>query len=242
MAYQNLITCFVCEIRLLPRQMRRIDGVQNEVKRNIAILRRDMLGHPALDLINETKIFFNCDRYINEEIELTERDPACMRMNVLSQTRSASCLICNQDENVHRLSLKARVNIFVTSNIVIPSNVRSCQEHLNDKGFLIRQLHAGLRFINRPYNIRGEELQEFIQHLRRNILDATKCEDEESFEEEEFRTLTSLTKAQFNELFLLCDPVVVPAQVPEHENDENDENPDPEQVREDTYLYVKKKI
>ena len=72
--------------------MHRIDGIENEIKRNIAILRRDTLGHPPLDVTNLTKICFNCDRYITEEINLLDRDPTCMRINVLSQTRSASSL------------------------------------------------------------------------------------------------------------------------------------------------------
>lgn len=135
-----------------------------------------------------------------------ERDPTCMRINVLSQTRSASCLICNQEHDVQRLSLQARVNIFITSDIYIPSNVRSCQNHLDGKGFLLRPLHTGLRFINRPYVIRGQELQMFIQELRKNVLTSSQYEDED-FDEEDFKVMTSLTKAQFRDLFLFYDPV-----------------------------------
>ena len=106
-------------------------------------------------------------------------------INVLLQTRSASCFICNQDQFVHRLSLKARVNIFITSNIYNPSNIRYCQEHLNDKGFLLRPLHADLRFINIPYIIPGQELQELIQQLRKVALESSKYEDQENFDDDE---------------------------------------------------------
>lgn len=134
--------------------MRRIDGNDNAAKRDIVTFRRDMAGRPALEVTERTRLCVNCNRYILEEIDLLERDPTCMRINVLSQTRSATCLICNQEHDVHRLSLQAQVNIFITSDIYIPSNVRCCQNHLDGKGFLLRPLHTGLRFINRPYVIK----------------------------------------------------------------------------------------
>lgn len=79
-------------------------------KRDIAIFRRDMAGRPTLEVTDLTRLCVNCNRYILEEIDLLERDPTCMRINVLTQTRSASCLICNQEHDVQRLSLQARVN------------------------------------------------------------------------------------------------------------------------------------
>lgn len=204
MAFRNLLTCFVCDGRFQARQMRRIGGDDNAAKRDIAIFRRDMAGRLAVEVTDRTRLCVNCNRYILEEIDILERDPICMRINVLSQTRNASCLICNQDHDVQRLSLQARVNIFITSDIYIPSNVRSCQNHLDGKKFLLRPLHTGLRFINRPYVIRGQELQMFIQELRKNVLTSSQYEDEE-----DFKVMTSLTKAQFRDLFSFCDPVPI---------------------------------
>lgn len=207
MAFRNLFTCFVCDGRFQARQMRRIDGNDYAVKRDIAIFRRDMAGRLALEVTDLTRLCVNCNCYILDEIDLLERDPTCMRINVLSQTRSASCLICNTEHGVQRLSLQARVNIFITSDIYIPSNVRSCQNHLDGKGFLLRPLHTGLRFINRPYVIRGQELQMFIKELWKNVLTSSQYEDEEDFDEEDFKVMTSLTKAQFRDsYFAIQDP------------------------------------
>lgn len=207
MAFRNLFICFVCDGRFQARQMRRIDGSDNVAKKDIAIFRRDMAGRPALEVTDLTRLCVNCNRSIRDEIELLEQDPTCMRINVLTQTRSASCLICNQEHDVQRLSLQARVNIFITSDIYIPSNTRSCPNHLDGKGFLLRVLHAGLTFINRPYIIKGKELQMFIQELRKNVVTASHYEDEEDFDEEDFKIMTSLTKAQFRNLFTFCDPL-----------------------------------
>ncbi|KYN12423.1 hypothetical protein ALC57_15406 [Trachymyrmex cornetzi] len=146
MAFRNLLTCFVCNNRYQPRLMRRIDGENNDAKRDIAILRRDNAGLPALEVNDQTRLCMNCNISILEEIDLILQDERHMRLNVLTQTRSASCLICDQEDNVERLCMKARVNIFITSNIYIPNNVRSCRIHLDGRGFLLQPLHAGLSF------------------------------------------------------------------------------------------------
>ncbi|XP_018372832.1 PREDICTED: uncharacterized protein LOC108767426 [Trachymyrmex cornetzi] len=209
MAFRNLLTCFVCNNRYQPRLMRRIDGENNDAKRDIAILRRDNAGLPALEVNDQTRLCMNCNISILEEIDLILQDERHMRLNVLTQTRSASCLICDQEDNVERLCMKARVNIFITSNIYIPNNVRSCRIHLDGRGFLLQPLHAGLRSINRPYVIKGQELQEFINELRNNALSSSKYEDEEDFDDEEFHAMTSLTKEQFRDLFSFCDRIPV---------------------------------
>ncbi|KYN06089.1 hypothetical protein ALC62_02972 [Cyphomyrmex costatus] len=110
MAYRNLLTCFVCNNRYQPRLMRRIDGENNDAKRDIAILRRDNTGLPALEVNGQTRLCMNCN-----------------------------------------------ISIF-----------ESCRIHLDGRGFLLQPLHAGLRSINRPYVIKGQELQEFINELRNN--------------------------------------------------------------------------
>lgn len=49
----------------------------------------------------------------------------------------------------------------------------------------------------------------FIQELRKNVMTFSQYEDEEDFDEEDFKVMTSLTKAQFRDLFLFCDPVPI---------------------------------
>lgn len=43
--------------------------------------------------------------------------------------------------------------------------------------------------------------------IRKNVLTFSQYEDKEDFDEEDFKVMTSLTKAQFRDLFSFCDPV-----------------------------------
>lgn len=72
----------------MPGQMSRIDRDENADKREIAILRRDAFDRPALHVTNLTRICINCNQSISDEIAALERDPACLRLNVLTQTAS----------------------------------------------------------------------------------------------------------------------------------------------------------
>lgn len=128
-------------------------------------------------------------------------------MNVLKQIANHSCVICYVDYNTHRLSIECRVKVFVLTNIYVPSNVRSCAHHLDEKGFFLQVLLPGLQSINRPYVIRGEELQIFLQQLRNMAINQERYEDENCFSNNEFQSITPITKEQFRELFTFCDRV-----------------------------------
>lgn len=67
----------------------------------------------------------------------------------------------------------------------------------------------GLRYINRPYVLKGHELLGFMQNLRIVANDnyENRFSDENKFCEEKFKVMTSVTKHQFCELFTYCDPV-----------------------------------
>ena len=55
-----------------------------------------------------------------DEITLIEVDPACLRLNVLTQTASQSCIIFNAMNNLQRLSKQCRAQIFILRNIYVP--------------------------------------------------------------------------------------------------------------------------
>lgn len=116
-------------------------------KRQIAITRRNVNNHPPLE-INETRLYLNCSRSILNEIAAIEADPAVLRLDVLSQRRNSSCLICNAVGDMRRLSIACRVNIFLVQNIYVPENVRACVHHFDKEGLLPRLLLAGLTSIN----------------------------------------------------------------------------------------------
>lgn len=145
--------------------MSRIDGDENANKREIAIRRRYGFQRPSLAVTDLTRICITCDQSIRNKITEMERDLTCLRLNVLTQTANCICVICNADADVHRITLECRVNVFVLRDIFIPEDVRSCQHHLNDQGFFLQALLPGLRSINRPYVIKGLQLQMFLQGL-----------------------------------------------------------------------------
>lgn len=130
-----------------------------------------------------------------------------MRLDVLTQSSSHSCVICNAVVDLTRLSLNARINVFIVRNIYIPENVRSCEHHLDDNGRIFQFLLPALRSVNRPYIIRGRQLQDFLQALRSVASNVRDFSDVHSFEDSDFQCITSLSKDQFQKLFTFCDPV-----------------------------------
>lgn len=144
---------------------------------------------------------------IANKIEQIELDPTCLRLNVVTQTQNNSCLFCNSAGNIRRLSLESRVNVFVLKNIYIPEYVQCCDRHLDDRGFILPLLLPALRFIYRPFIIRGQQLQVFLQALRNVANNKNHYEDENSFTEDEFKAIAPITKQQFQELYTYCDPI-----------------------------------
>lgn len=67
----------------------------------------------------ESRLCINCYRTISTEMEL-RNDPTCVKLNILRQTNRATCLICNGVGNLRRLTIEARVKIFIDINIFIP--------------------------------------------------------------------------------------------------------------------------
>ena len=163
--------CYTCNNQFHVQQLAFINGAENDIKRQIAITRREELGHPPLHVNDNSRLCLNCNRLIMDEIALIEADPTCLRLDVLTQTASQSCIICNAMDNLQRLSKEARTKIFVKRNIYVPDNVRSCPIHLDEKGLLMNVLLSDLRSINRPYVIKGPQLSMLLQELiaTRNI-------------------------------------------------------------------------
>lgn len=168
MAYRiNRYQCYVCNRGIQAVQSVRINGDNNEQKREIANIRKVAINQPILEVTNETHLCANCTITIIRAINDIERDPSCLRLNVITQTDSRSCMICNRIPNTQRLSIAARVDIFIKTNIYVPENTKTCTIHLNEKGLIREYLLEGLRFVNRHYVIRGHELNSILQKLRR---------------------------------------------------------------------------
>lgn len=207
MAWRNRLRCYICNGAFLPAQMSRIDGDENAARREIAIVRRNSFNKPVLEITDRTRLCINCNRSVLDEIRIIEHDPTCLRLNVLTQTANRICVICNV-EDVPKVSADCRVNVFILCNIYIPENVRSCQHHLDDRGFFLEPLLCGLRFINRPYVLKGPQLAIFLQGFRNVAVNKRRFVDENSLTDSEFSSFSPVTKEQFLELFNYCDRVI----------------------------------
>lgn len=143
-----------------------------------------------------------------EEIQHLEVDPEVLRLNVLKGRRNGVCAFCGLNQITRMLTLKCRVHIFVSKNVYIPPNKMFCQVHFDQNGLLSEEL--ALQFINRPYILKGIELQTFLEALRNaeSAKDSTKnfC-DENSFSDAEFKILFPISKPQLQDLLTYCDPV-----------------------------------
>lgn len=144
------------------------DRYEDLEKREIAISRRDAAQRSPIEITDRTRICNNCNISIVNEIRILNEDPNALRLNILSQTSSHTCLICNGNNNLTRLTLKARVNIYLNRDIYTSKNVKSCLNHLDDQGFLLREFFQDLRFVNRPCIIKGNELKQLLEELRNN--------------------------------------------------------------------------
>lgn len=176
-------------------------------KQQIAVSRRAANELVDLDVQNDHRSCFNCNQSINNEIRLIRENPTHLRLNVLNQKGERACFICNAPDEVRRVSLEARLNVFVLRNIYVPEDVRCCEHHFDHDGFILQPLILGLRFTNRPYAISGPELQTFLEHLRNLALANPRLTNADSLTDEEFSCLYPLNKPQFEDLLTYCEAV-----------------------------------
>lgn len=124
------------------------------------------------------------------------------------QTANANCVICNARDNLRRLSIACRVNIFIERNIYVSEDVRSCSHHLDDDGLLQRIHLPALRSINRPCIIRGPQIFAFLNQLRDVFVNKTRCIDENDLSDDDFQCIAPMTKQQFEDILTYCDSVL----------------------------------
>lgn len=160
-----------------------------------------------LYLDDNSRLCVNCNRSIVEEMAMVEANPTCLRLKFLTQTASQTCVIYNAQNNVQRLSIQCRVQVFIETVIYISDNVRSCEHHLDENGLFLNILFPALRSINIPYVIKVPQLQVFLQQLRNISASKIKGIDENHLTDEEFQCIAPINKQQFELLFTYCNPV-----------------------------------
>lgn len=203
MAFRQLLRCYTCNHAGQPRHMTRVGEDNN--KQQLALVRRAEFDLPEQDIAIETRVCLNCNTALNRELAALGEDH--LRLNVIVQRHNRGCFLCNAVNDVVRISTECRVFTFVNFDIFIPENVRICPHHVDANGNIFPILINGIRYINRPYVIRGQELQTFLRGLQQAAQRETRLEGAEGFDDAEFECLFPINKAQFEELFTYCDPV-----------------------------------
>ena len=127
----------------------RESGEENREVCDIAVVRRDGFERAPQMVEPNTRVCFNCYQSIVREIRIIEENPMSVKPNVLNQTRNNSCFICNNVNNLYRLSIDCKVQAFVLCNIFFSETVRSCDHHLDEREYILQPLLAGLQCINR---------------------------------------------------------------------------------------------
>ena len=162
------------------------------------MVRCDANSREPFDINDRTRVCNTCN--ISIEIERLEQDQDCLRLNVLTQTSSHTCFIhdCNNN-NLQRLRVDCRVNIYLKRDIFVSENNKTCPEHLDAEGNLLQPLLETLRFVNRPYSLKGTQLKNFLQELRNvaNNISFSKFHNENNFSDTEFSSMSPITKEQF---------------------------------------------
>lgn len=197
--------CFVCNSLFSNRQLSRLSAQSHDL-RTCATARRLNSSLPEEEENVDSRICLTCRNSIQEELEAITQDPSHLRLNVAIQGHAHACFICSLTEGTYTLSVESRVDVYIQQEIYVPPEVKSCQNHFNERGFIHRFLLPGIRYFNKPYIMRGYEMQTFMQAFR-NVARTSKSVYEENLCDEDFTYMTSLSKAQFNDLLSYCDPV-----------------------------------
>lgn len=204
MALRRRVNCFTCNLQGNIQNMPHLGNDEN--KRQLAEVRRAEFGFPEQNIVDETRICFNCNNALVRDIAAVGED--FVRLNVIIQKHGRACFICHENDGVTRLSIECRVFAFVHYDLFIPDNTRVCPRHLNANGQIISAIINGIRYINRPYVLRGEELQIFLHGLQQAAQGESRLDKADDFDDSEFECLFPITKVQFEDLFNnYCPPV-----------------------------------
>lgn len=168
----------------------------NAEKIEIAIRYWAELNNPQINIDNNTRVCMNCDMLMETDLANTN-NPECIRLKVLKNKSSDVCCICGSREGpLNRISLQARVQIYLDTNIYVPVSVRLCPNHLDNEGYVFRILCQDFKAIFRPITLQGIEIQNLFVELRNRALlpIGDRLIKENALSADDFYTMTSLTK------------------------------------------------
>lgn len=207
MSFRLRVRCYVCNKQCPPNQTVRITGLGEE-NQQIMATRRETNNLPPAIVDGETRVCFNCNNSVTQEINLLEADPSCLRLNVVMQRHNHACIVCGAPAgDLLLISNPCRAHVFIERNIYIPDSLHACQDHFDEENFLTEEVLNNIRFINRPILLKGNELGAFLEAMRLIAL-GNKGISEASLNAEDFKIVAAITKEQFEDLYLYCDDVI----------------------------------
>ena len=195
-----MVRCFICNNENANNPV-----LENHV--NMAKLHRKRFGFVERHVEAGTRVCVNCYNRIRKIAEL-ENDDFAPILEVIVSSVTRKCFICRRVCN-NRTTIKTRADFYIKTNIFLPPNTRCCSRHLTDLGLVKMQLIENVISVPMKVKMTGEELTEWMRNLRELALEGVnnKFQDESNFEDEDFKSLTSVNKQQFNELYGCCVPV-----------------------------------
>lgn len=180
-----------------------MDGDSSQNIRHLATLHRLNFRNPPREIDEGDRLCSNCHKRILGII-LEDSLGNNIHLKVVVQQHGYSCIICGEDMDTQvRLSIEARIKVFLRSEIYLSEYNKYCRSHLNPDGSIPQLLCDQFISIEKSVAISPNEAAQWFKLLRVRVVDnaKTKYQEIEEFDDEDFKTLTSITKDQFLYLF-----------------------------------------
>lgn len=206
MAFARRLNCYICDNRGGQQFMAILTRLAVEIQ-NIAVERRNENQLPAQEILENTRICYGCRTSIERQIALRE-NPYALRFDVAISPPDNSCIFCAHNVNIIDLPIECKVEVYMICKIIIPEvAVRSCRDHLDGRGFILRPLLPAIPCRNRLYLMTPQYLQRFLSAIPTVASGKWLFNDIYDLNDETIRCLTSLSSDQFNELYTFCQRV-----------------------------------
>lgn len=115
-----------------------IVGQNNIQKLEIAVTGLDPAVRPHREIEIISSLYFICNISTRNQIRMIENNLACVHINVVSQSTTATSLFCIDISGILQVPTETRVDVFINWNICFPDNVKACNYHLNAAGYVSR--------------------------------------------------------------------------------------------------------
>ena len=195
--------CYVCDEVFASSFLSTLEHHEPQIRQLAETYRQEYQLPPISD--NVARVCRTCIRILISD-NRNSSDSEYIQWKVPRPRNSVLCCVCGRGPvGVVQLNDTARVQIYVDTDIYIGPLARVCWTHM-DGEFLQPEEYNNLKIVHRPVHLVGAEVGLFLQNLREQALKKEVIE-EKHLTNDDFVTVTSLSKSHFLELFTYCDPV-----------------------------------